>query len=259
MSRYEAIKVLILKIHEYPIWKVSMAMCLEATDSEYLDMIYDGPHKPMKVAVSVAGEPEKMIDKDRKDYTPEDLSSIMKDAKDSNLKFLLALTEKWDFKVTSIRDNYQLDNTPLDEIYGVLKTHELEMEKRSKMKGSKFRSVALKVEEKPKEKARRKSYSKGKAMIANDHNNNNYMDQMATLLVESFKKKVYKKFKKGRIFLKKVPVPQTLIRGRTKEILIGRNQDLKNLTSQKRDVSTMMELDTLQLTAENLELRRNKL
>ncbi|KAL8155629.1 hypothetical protein AgCh_000864 [Apium graveolens] len=144
------------------------------------------------------------------------------DLEDSNLKFLLALPEKWDFKVTSIRDYYQLDITPLDEIYGVLKTHELEMEHRSKRIGSKSRLVALNVEEKPKEKARRKSYSKGKAMIAksdtessnsdddsnpdtesdtdSDHNNNEDMDQMAALLVKSFKKMVYKNFKKGRRF-----------------------------------------------------------
>ncbi|KAL8088481.1 hypothetical protein AgCh_038306 [Apium graveolens] len=267
----------------------------------------------MKVVVSIVGEPEKMIDKDRKDYSPEDISSIIKDAKiryimhnsldsvmsnrvigckitkelwdplevkcqgttaikknrrtvliqeyehfdsrdneslteiydrfqkllndlflvnkeydleDSNLKFLLSLPEKWDFKVTSIRDIYKLDITPLDEIYGVLKTHELEMEQRSKRKGSKARAVALKVEEKPKEKARRKSYSKGKAMIAksdtessnfdddsntdaesdtdSDHNNNEDMDQMASLLVKSFKKMVYRNFNKGRRFSRKV-------------------------------------------------------
>ncbi|KAL8134601.1 hypothetical protein AgCh_009574 [Apium graveolens] len=81
MSRSEAIKVPIMKIHEYPIWKVRMTMYLEATYHEYLNRIYDGPHKPMKVAVSVAREPEKMVDKDRNDYTPEELSFIMKDAK----------------------------------------------------------------------------------------------------------------------------------------------------------------------------------
>ncbi|KAL8155275.1 hypothetical protein AgCh_000593 [Apium graveolens] len=65
-----------------------------------------------------------------------DLSLVNKeyDLEDSNLKFLLAHPEKWDFKVISIRDNYQLDITPLDEIYGVLKTHELEVEQRSKRK-----------------------------------------------------------------------------------------------------------------------------
>ena len=81
MSRYEDIKVSILKIHEYPIWKVRMAMCLEATYLEYLNIIYDGPHRPMKVAILLVGERKKMIDKDGKDYSPEDISSIMKDAK----------------------------------------------------------------------------------------------------------------------------------------------------------------------------------
>ncbi|KAL8121080.1 hypothetical protein AgCh_018011 [Apium graveolens] len=49
----------------------------------------------------------------------------------------------------TIRDNYQLDITPLDDIYGVLKTYKLEMEQRRKRKGSKARPVALKVEDKP--------------------------------------------------------------------------------------------------------------
>ncbi|KAL8155985.1 hypothetical protein AgCh_001154 [Apium graveolens] len=213
----------------------------EGKENRNSGRIYDGPHRPMKVAVLLVGEPENTIDKDRKEYSSEDISSIMKDAKkllndlplvnkeydleDSNLKFLLALPEKWDFKVTSIRDNYQLHNTPLDEIYGVLKTHEVEMEERSKRKGSKARPIALKIEEKPKEKSRRKSYSKGKAMIANsdtessnsnddsntdtksdtdnDYNNNEDMDQMAALLVKSFKKMVYKNFRKGKRFSRK--------------------------------------------------------
>ncbi|KAL8115209.1 hypothetical protein AgCh_021874 [Apium graveolens] len=150
-----------------------------------------------------------------------DLSLIDKeyDLEDSNLKFLLALPEKWDYKVTAIRDNYELDETPLDDIYGILKTHELEMEQGSKRKGSKARPVTLKVEEKPEEKTRRKSYSKGKAMIAksdtessnsdddsnpdSDHNNNEDMNQMAALLVNSFKKMVYRNFRKGRRFSRK--------------------------------------------------------
>ncbi|XP_074323476.1 uncharacterized protein LOC141660389 [Apium graveolens] len=56
-------------------------MCLEAIDPEYLNMIYDGPYRPMKLAVVVVGQEENMIDKENKDYFPEDLSSIIKDAK----------------------------------------------------------------------------------------------------------------------------------------------------------------------------------
>ncbi|KAL8089930.1 hypothetical protein AgCh_039406 [Apium graveolens] len=99
------------------------------------------------------------------------------------------------------------------------------MEQRSKRKGSKIRPFALKVEEKLKEKARRKKYSKGKTIIVksdtessnsddesnpdfksdtdSDHNNNEDMDQMVVLLVKSFNKMVYKNFKKGRRFSRK--------------------------------------------------------
>ncbi|KAL8156038.1 hypothetical protein AgCh_001204 [Apium graveolens] len=95
-----------------------------------------------------------------------DLSLVNKeyDLEDSNLKFLLALPECWDLKATTIRDNYNLDETTLDEIYGMLKTHELEMEQRSKKKGGKSRTVALKAEEEsPKAAISRKD--KGKALL----------------------------------------------------------------------------------------------
>ncbi|KAL8148613.1 hypothetical protein AgCh_005826 [Apium graveolens] len=201
-------------------------------------MIYDGPHRTIKLAVAVAGQEEKMVDKP-KDYNAEDLSSIMKDAKeyehfdsrdneslteiydrfqkllndlslvnkeydqdDSNLKFLLALPKKWDFKVTSIRDNYELEEISLDKIYGMLKTHELEMEQRSKRKGSKSRPFAPKVEEKPKEKARRKD-TDSELDTDGDHDNNEDIEQMADILVKSFKKMVNKKFKKGKRFSRK--------------------------------------------------------
>jgi len=223
-----------LRPTEYPIWKVKMAMFLEATDPEYLDRINEGPHKPTKLSVVVADQPAKTVPKEKSEYTAEDISSIAKDAKvrhllhsaidnvmsnrvincktakeiwdaletrcqgtdaikknrrtiltqeyehfdskpdesltglydrfvkllndlslvdkeydleDTNLKFLLALPESWDLKATTIRDNYALDETTLDEIYGMLKTHELEMDQRSKRHGRKSRTVALKAEE----------------------------------------------------------------------------------------------------------------
>ena len=48
-SRYESIRVPILRASEYLVWKVKMVMFLEATDPEYLDRIYDGPHMPTKL------------------------------------------------------------------------------------------------------------------------------------------------------------------------------------------------------------------
>ncbi|KAL8155497.1 hypothetical protein AgCh_000765 [Apium graveolens] len=50
-------------------------------NSEYPNMIYDGPHMPKKLDVIVPGENEKMVENENKDYTPEDLTSILKDTK----------------------------------------------------------------------------------------------------------------------------------------------------------------------------------
>ncbi|KAL8099975.1 hypothetical protein AgCh_032295 [Apium graveolens] len=182
--------------------------------------INEGPHKPTKLSVVVAGEPAKSIPKEKSDYTAEDISSIAKDAKVRHLlhsaidnvmsnrvincktakeiwdaletrcngtdsikknrktiltqeykhfdsksnESLTALPESWDLKATIIRDNYNLEETTLDEIYGMLKTHELDMEQRSKRNGRKSRIVDLKAEEEsPKAAASRKG--KGKALI----------------------------------------------------------------------------------------------
>ncbi|KAL8097413.1 hypothetical protein AgCh_030516 [Apium graveolens] len=308
-SRYETIRVPILRPSEYPIWKVRMTMFLEATDPEYLDRIKEGPHKPTKLAVAVAGEAAKTVPKDKSDYTAEDITSIAKDAKvrhllhsaidnvisnrvincktakeiwdaletrcqgtdtikknrktiltqeyehfdsktneslndlydrfvkllndlslvdkeyyleDSNLKFLLALPEYWDLKATTIRDNYNLDETTLDEIYGMLKTHKLEMEQRSKRKGGKSRTVALKAEEEfPKAASSKKD--KGKALfIKSDTESSSSesdddsdseslpetdadeeMMKLCALMVKGITKIAYRKFRKGKKFSRK--------------------------------------------------------
>ncbi|XP_063941893.1 uncharacterized protein LOC135149891 [Daucus carota subsp. sativus] len=156
-----------------------------------------------------------------------DLSLVDKDyaMEDSNLKFLLALPEKWDLKATTIRDNNDLGEMDLDEIYGMLKTHELEMEKRCKRHGRKSRSVALKVEEEVEKKVSSKKKAKGKALVTksetessnsddddsnsdDESSNSNSMDeeefkQMAALIVKTFKKMGYKNFGKNKRFSKK--------------------------------------------------------
>ncbi|MGI4673351.1 hypothetical protein ACR2XN_28195 [Klebsiella pneumoniae] len=71
VSRYETIRVPILKPSEYPIWKVKMTMFLEATDPEYLDRIYEGPHKPTRLSVETAGQEAKLIPKEKKDRSKE--------------------------------------------------------------------------------------------------------------------------------------------------------------------------------------------
>ena len=287
-----------------------MTMFLEATDPEYLDRISDGPHMPTKLSVAVGDEKQVLIPKEKKDYTPEDISSMSKDAKvkhllhsaldnvmsnrvigcktakeiwdalevrcqgtkaikknrktiltqeyehfdaksdesltdtydrfvkllndlslvdkeydleDSNLKFLLALPEKWDLKATIIRDNYELGEMELDEVYGMLKTHELEMEQRNKRQGKKSKSIALKVEDEAVSKVSSKKKAKDKALVAksdvessesdddsNSEESSNSEDidekqlmHMAALMVKTFKKIGYKNFGKTKRFSKK--------------------------------------------------------
>ncbi|XP_017249896.1 uncharacterized protein LOC108220596 [Daucus carota subsp. sativus] len=310
VSRYESIRVPMLKASEYPIWKVKMTMFLEATNPDFMDKIKDGPHVPTKLSVAV-GEDQKLIPKEKKDFTPEDIASVSKDAKvkhllhsaldnvmanrvigcktakeiwdalevkcqgtkaikknrktiltqeyehfdsksdesltdvydrfvkllndlslvdkeyvveDSNLKFLLALPEKWDLKATTIRDNNDLGEVDLDEIYGMLKTHELEIEQRSKRHGRKSRYVTLKAEVETEKKVSSKKKAKGKALVtkpetessnSNDDSNSDdesldsdSMDeedfkQMAALMVKTFKKMGYKNFGKNKRFSKR--------------------------------------------------------
>ena len=253
VSRYESIRVPMLRPSEYSIWRVKMTMFLDAQDPEYMDRIRDGPHQPTKLLAATGGEASKTVPKEKKDMTPEDLLSITKDAKvkhllhsaldnvmsnrvihcksakdiwnaleircqgtesikknrrniltqeyehfearseesmtetydrfckllndlslvnkeygleESNLKFLLSLPEKWDLKATTIRDNYDLADTELDEIYGLLKTYELEIEQRNRRTGKKSKSVALKIEEKPIKKEATKRKAKGKALVS---------------------------------------------------------------------------------------------
>ncbi|KAL8124254.1 hypothetical protein AgCh_012047 [Apium graveolens] len=153
-----------------------------------------------------------------------DLSLVDKeyDLEDTNLKFLLALSESWDLKGTTIRDNYALDETTLDEIYGMLKTHELEMDQRSKRHGRKSRTVALKAEEEsPKVTVSKKG--KGKALITksdtessstnNDEDSeteslsemdpDEEMMKLCALMVKGITKIVYRKFRRGKKFSRK--------------------------------------------------------
>ena len=301
-SQASSFRVPVLKASDYPVWKERMIIFLDSVDPEYLDRIYDGPHMPTKLSVAVADEPQRMIPKEKKDYTPEDISSISKDSKvkhllhsafdnamsnrmigcktakqiwdaletrcqgtqaikknrktiltqeyehfdsksgesltdlydrfvkllndlslvdkeydleDSNLKFLLALPEKWDLKVTTIRDNLDLGEMSLDDVFGRLKTYELEMEQRSKRHGGKSKSVALKVQEEAAKNKGKAHVTKSDTESSNSDDDSNFnvpsdsedsddeMMQLAALMVKSFKKLAYKKFNKGKSFSRK--------------------------------------------------------
>ncbi|KAL8125834.1 hypothetical protein AgCh_013216 [Apium graveolens] len=144
------------------------------------------------------------------------------DLEDINLKFLLALPECEDLKVTTIRDNYALDETTLDEIYGMLKTHELEMDQRSKRHGRKSRTFAVKDEEESLKVVVSKK-GKGKALITKSDTESSSSDsdkdseteslfemdadeemmKLGALMVKGITKIAYRKFRKGRKFSKK--------------------------------------------------------
>ncbi|KAL8133992.1 hypothetical protein AgCh_009170 [Apium graveolens] len=65
-----------------------------------------------------------------------DLSLVGKeyDREDSNTKFLRALPKEWDTQASIIRHQYDLDLLTLDKVYGILKTHDLEIQQRKNMK-----------------------------------------------------------------------------------------------------------------------------
>ncbi|KAL8147242.1 hypothetical protein AgCh_004823 [Apium graveolens] len=133
-----------------------------------------------------------------------DLSLVDKeyDLEDTNLKFLLVIPESWDLKATTIRDNYDLDETTLDEIYGMLKTHELEMDQRSKRHGRKSRTVALKAEEEsPKVAVSKKG--KGKALITKSDTESSSSDSDEDSETERYHKDSLQKIQKGKEVFKK--------------------------------------------------------
>ncbi|KAL8148288.1 hypothetical protein AgCh_005602 [Apium graveolens] len=120
-----------------------------------------------------------------------------------------------------IRDNYALDETTLDEIYGMLKTYELEMDQRSKRQRRKSRTVALNAEEEsPKLVVSKKG--KGKALIIKSDSESSSSDdndseteslpevdvveemmKLCALIVKGITKIDYRKFRRGKKFSRK--------------------------------------------------------
>ena len=57
-----------------------------------------------------------------------------------------ALSEDWDTQTSIIRHQYDLNKISLDEIYGMLKTHDMELQQRKNRKSNRNKGVALKVD-----------------------------------------------------------------------------------------------------------------
>ena len=102
-----------LKPSKYSIWKVKMAMFLEATDPEYLNRIYEGPHMPTKLSVEVVGQLTKSVPKEKSDYTAEDILSIPKDTK---VRYLLHSA------IDNVMSNWVINCKIAKEIWDALET-----------------------------------------------------------------------------------------------------------------------------------------
>ena len=133
------------------------------------------------------------------------------DYEDSNTKFLRALSEDWDTQTSIIRHQYDLNEISLDEIYGMLKTHDMELQQRKSRKSNRNKRVALKVD------SRSSGSMKGKGKTAypdessnpDDDSESNTDDsntdeslidedikEMMAMLVKDFKRMKYKKQKR---------------------------------------------------------------
>ena len=88
-TKYEQIRILVLKKSEYSTWKVKMLMFLEATDPDFLDRIHDGPHEPKKFVPTAVVDgttvPEHYVAKDKFEWTQEEKADVLKDAKVKNI------------------------------------------------------------------------------------------------------------------------------------------------------------------------------
>lgn len=303
-SKYESIKIHVLKKAEYSTWRVKMLMYLEATDPDYLDRINDGPYIPKRLVSQTDTVPEHYVQKTKKEWTPEEKAEVLRDAKvknilhnsldavmsnrviacrtakeiwdtletqcqgtesikknrralliqeyehfdaksdesltdiydrfltllnnlslvgkeydaeDSNTKFLRALPEEWDTQTSIIRHQYDLDTVSLDEIYGMLRTHDLEVQQRKNKKSIKAKSVALNVEaSKSKSKTVEVSRRKAKAVKSDtddsssdtdtntdDESTDSEMMEMVAMIVKGFKKMKFRKNRKQGNFQKR--------------------------------------------------------
>ena len=141
----------------------------------------------------------------------------------SNTKFLSSLLEEWDVQTSIIRYKNDLEIVSLAEMYGMLKTHDIELHQRKNRKSNKVKQVALKIDSKPtvvKEKNSNYAKRKGKDVTSSDEsdtdnesntdddsNSNGLSDddmmQMMAMIVRGFKKMKFRRQRRKENFTKK--------------------------------------------------------
>ncbi|KAK1388182.1 hypothetical protein POM88_016360 [Heracleum sosnowskyi] len=264
-TKYESMKIPILKKSEYPTWKVKMLMYL-AMDPDYLDRIRDGPYIPTRIIERTETVPEHYVVKAKSEWTPEEtahgsasvkknrralliqeyeqfdarpdesltdlydrfmtllnnLSLVGKEyvSEDSNTKFLRALPEEWDTQTSIIRHQYDLNTVSLDKVYGMLRTHDLEVQQRKNKKRSKAKTIALNVEAKSKGKTMEVSRRKSRIVESDpddsssdtdgnsdantdDDSSDSDMEEMVAMIVRGFKKMKFRKARRQGNFQKR--------------------------------------------------------
>ncbi|KAK1394057.1 hypothetical protein POM88_013113 [Heracleum sosnowskyi] len=306
-TKYESMKIPILKKTKYPTLRVKMLMYLEVMDPDYLDRIRDGPYIPTRLVRQTDTVPEHYVVKVKSEWTPEEKADVLRDAKiknilhnsldavmsnrviacksakeiwdtletqcqgsasvkknrralliqeyeqfdgrpdesltdmydrfltllnnlslvgkeyvteDSNTKFLRALPEEWDTQTSIIRHQYDLNNVSLDEVYGMLRTYDLEVQQRKNKKSSKAKSIALNVEARSKGKAVEVSRRKSRVVESDpddsssdtdgnpdantdDDSTDSDMEEMVAMIVRGFKKMKFRKARRQDNFQKK--------------------------------------------------------
>ncbi|KAK1394580.1 hypothetical protein POM88_013636 [Heracleum sosnowskyi] len=130
-----------------------------------------------------------------KEYVPED----------SNTKFLRALPEEWDTQTSIIRHQYDLNTVSLDEVYGMLRTYDLEVQQRkNKSKGKavevsrrKSRVVELDLDDSSSD------IDGNPYANTDDDSTDSYMEEMVAMIVRGLKKMKFRKAKRQGNFQKK--------------------------------------------------------
>ncbi|KAK1384550.1 hypothetical protein POM88_022285 [Heracleum sosnowskyi] len=306
-TKYESMKIPILKKTEYPTWRVEMLMYLEAMNPEYLDRIRDGPYIPTRLVGQTDTVPKQYVVNVKSEWTPEEKDDVLRYAKiknilhnslddvmsnrviacksakeiwdtletqcqgsafvkknrrallsqeyeqfdarpnesltdmydrfltllnnlslvrkeyiseDSNTKFLRALPEEWDTQTSIIRHQYDLNTMSLDEVYGMLRTYDLEVQQRKNKKSRKAKSLALNIEARSKGKAVEISRRKSRVVESDpdgsssdtdgnpdantdDDSTDSDMEEMVVMIVRGFKKMKFRKAIRQGNFQKK--------------------------------------------------------
>lgn len=111
-------KIPMLKRNEYTYFRVKMLHHLEATNSDFLDRINDGPYVPTKLIpqTNIDGKvgDEHFVEKIKSEWTKEEKENVLKDAKVRNILF-----NSLDIVLT----NYVISCKTAQEMWEILKVH----------------------------------------------------------------------------------------------------------------------------------------